>query len=63
MEQNIPDELKDSKYNKPPYNGWEVNPKYDVPHLGPYVYVDNDGNIKMPKPHSSYYMEAKENNE
>ena len=57
MEQNIPNALKQLPYN------WEVNPKYDSPHLGAYVYVRSDGHIVMPSMGPGYYMESKENND
>jgi hypothetical protein len=41
---------------------WEVNPKYDVPHLGPYIYVDdNTGHITSQQMGLKYY--GKENND
>jgi hypothetical protein len=55
MENNIPEELQ-----KLPYK-WEVNPKYDVPHLGPYVYV-RDGHMTIPQMGEGYYMEDKDDN-
>jgi len=46
METNIPEDLKNSDYSKPPYNQWEINPKHKVPHVGPYIYVRPDGSIR-----------------
>lgn len=56
MEQNIPTELKALPYD------WEVNPTYSNPHLGPYVYVSNDGHMRIPLMGPGYYMEPKEKN-
>jgi hypothetical protein len=57
MEQNIPDALKQLPYN------WELNPEYNNPHLGAYVYVRDNGHIAMPLMGPGYYMESKEHND
>jgi hypothetical protein len=65
MEKNIVENALDSLNKAAPQlaDRWEINPKYDVPHLGPYVYVDNHGNMKLPQMGPGYYMEDKENND
>jgi hypothetical protein len=49
--ENIPESLKNLPYD------WEINPKYDVPHLGPYVYIKENGHITMQQTGPGCYME------
>lgn len=58
MNSDIPEELANDKYGQPPYK-WEVNPKYETPHLGPYIYV-TETTLRRQTVGATYYIKYSE---